>query len=562
MSWLLEHLVSGALVVLAVAVLVRLARPRPAVAHVLWVLALVKLLVPAVVPLRVLPSPWSSPEAAVAAGGPGATSSRFNLPASQRLLPKPNLRVAVPLVAPVGGNAGADDRMHAPIAGATGEATPSPALELAGTVTPAAANPAIPWPALLLLVWAAGAVRVGLGVWRSVRSVRRQMAQASDPTPAQQRALDELAAALEVVAPRMRVVPGRGSPFIWAWGRAVLVWPSQWSACDSASRAILAHELAHLRRRDHWIARFEVIASALLWWHPLFWWTRSRLRQEAELACDAWALWAVPRARRAYASALIDTLEQEVQAMPVATALGARSPTRRAFERRLTMILNHRVPRHFASWAALPVLGLSMAFVAGPAFAQDPEERGKSRSLERRVERAVRAALEQEEARGGLPSGLSVRVEIESEDEADAKHSDDAEGAADAMRAALREARREIRSDPDLRELGIAGDVEGLVGSLLDGDGDFGGALESLIGKAMSQGLAEARMEIRSDSDLRELGLTGDVEELVGSLLGDGDGDFGGALESLIGKAMSQGLAEARMEIRSDPDLRELGLTG
>ena len=36
-------------------------------------------------------------------------------------------------------------------------------------------------------------------------------------------------------------------------------------------RAVLAHELAHLRRRDHWVRRLEMVAAVFHWWNPLFW---------------------------------------------------------------------------------------------------------------------------------------------------------------------------------------------------------------------------------------------------------------------------------------------------
>ena len=44
---------------------------------------------------------------------------------------------------------------------------------------------------------------------------------------------------------------------------------------------LLAHELAHLRRRDHWVRRFELFVVGLYWWHPVVWWARREL-QEAE----------------------------------------------------------------------------------------------------------------------------------------------------------------------------------------------------------------------------------------------------------------------------------------
>ena len=54
--------------------------------------------------------------------------------------------------------------------------------------------------------------------------------------------------------------------------------------------AIIAHELAHIRRGDHWVAWLELAAGVVWWWNPLFWFTRKRLRESAEMACDALAI--------------------------------------------------------------------------------------------------------------------------------------------------------------------------------------------------------------------------------------------------------------------------------
>jgi beta-lactamase regulating signal transducer with metallopeptidase domain len=46
--------------------------------------------------------------------------------------------------------------------------------------------------------------------------------------------------------------------------------------------ALLAHELAHVRRRDHWVRLLELAATALFWWYPVAWWARAALRRAEE----------------------------------------------------------------------------------------------------------------------------------------------------------------------------------------------------------------------------------------------------------------------------------------
>ena len=51
-------------------------------------------------------------------------------------------------------------------------------------------------------------------------------------------------------------------------------------------RAILLHELAHIRRYDHWANLFQNIVEALLFYHPVVWWLSSQARVEREFCCD------------------------------------------------------------------------------------------------------------------------------------------------------------------------------------------------------------------------------------------------------------------------------------
>jgi TonB family protein len=58
----------------------------------------------------------------------------------------------------------------------------------------------------------------------------------------------------------------------------------------SRRRAVLAHEAAHIRRRDPLILFAAQLATALYWFHPLCWLAAARLRAESERACDDTAL--------------------------------------------------------------------------------------------------------------------------------------------------------------------------------------------------------------------------------------------------------------------------------
>src|SRR5262249_17963271 len=50
--------------------------------------------------------------------------------------------------------------------------------------------------------------------------------------------------------------------------------------------AILAHELAHVRRHDFIVNLLQTIAETLLFYHPAVWWLSARIRTEREHCCD------------------------------------------------------------------------------------------------------------------------------------------------------------------------------------------------------------------------------------------------------------------------------------
>ena len=72
--------------------------------------------------------------------------------------------------------------------------------------------------------------------------------------------------------------------------------------------AVIAHELAHLRRCDLWVNLLQRLVESVLFYHPAVWWLSSRLRRERELCCDALAV-AATGERLAYAEALQLTAE-------------------------------------------------------------------------------------------------------------------------------------------------------------------------------------------------------------------------------------------------------------
>ena len=98
----------------------------------------------------------------------------------------------------------------------------------------------------------------------------------------------DLAAELEIRRP-VRVVhsPTVSTPMAWGILRPALLLPANavsWSA--DRRRAVVLHELAHVKRRDCLIHVLAQAARAVHWFNPLAWVGTRRLRAERERACD------------------------------------------------------------------------------------------------------------------------------------------------------------------------------------------------------------------------------------------------------------------------------------
>jgi beta-lactamase regulating signal transducer with metallopeptidase domain len=360
---LLEFGLSNALVASGLAALAavagRLCR-RPALTHGLWLLVLVKLVTPPVWPVSVMKiAPPGRPARLAEAR---ETSPFLPPPAFEAFLePAPDL-----------------DREPEDSAW---EAAPRP---LESTADVAAAEPEplpqpveFPWYGLALAVWLGGTVSYALiaaaRTWRFGRLLRHAPSGPPD-LEARVRRLGERIGLRR--PPAVRMVPGPVSPMLWALaGRPLLLLPiSLWARLREGQRdALIAHELAHLRRGDHCARRLELLATALFWWHPVVWWARRELRAAEEECCDAWVVWLLPRAAREYALALLETVDFVSDVRPALSLAASGSGHVNHLRRRLAMILHAKTPR------ALPVAGFwGLAALAAlvlpfrPTWAQSP----------------------------------------------------------------------------------------------------------------------------------------------------------------------------------------------
>jgi predicted metal-dependent hydrolase len=162
---------------------------------------------------------------------------------------------------------------------------------------------------------------------------------------------------------------------------------------DAQLETLLVHELAHLRRRDHWVRVLEFVVMGLYWWHPVVWYARRELREAEEQCCDAWVVSTLPHTGRTYASALLDTLDflstAQAAVPPLASGLGQIAD----LKRRLTMIMQGNTPRSLTWPGCLAVVALGLTILPMlPSLHGEPPAKEEEREQIEEAEKALEKA--------------------------------------------------------------------------------------------------------------------------------------------------------------------------
>jgi len=167
----------------------------------------------------------------------------------------------------------------------------------------------LPW---FVYFWMSGvcllAIR-SLGGWVVLRRLTRRAARPM--APIWQHRMERLAQRLQISrAVKLCESAVAEVPAVVGWMRPVVLLP----ACALSGlqpdqlEALLAHELAHIRRNDYLINLLQTCVETLLFYHPAVWWVGSQIRRERENCCDDLAVEVCGNAL-AYARALTQ-LEQ------------------------------------------------------------------------------------------------------------------------------------------------------------------------------------------------------------------------------------------------------------
>ena len=147
-----------------------------------------------------------------------------------------------------------------------------------------------PWLSALVLFWVAGVIVLSIRNLTSLVQIRLLTRSGiSTPPPEWLAAFGRLARELSVTS-RVRLLGSRlvSVPTVVGWLKPVVLVPvgAFTGMHPHHLEAILAHELAHVRRHDYLVNLFLTLVETVLFYHPAVWWVSRQVRVERENCCD------------------------------------------------------------------------------------------------------------------------------------------------------------------------------------------------------------------------------------------------------------------------------------
>ncbi len=283
-------------------------RVRAVIRYALWTLVLIKL---------ILPPTFASP-----------TGVGYWLPAKQ-----PDKPAVLPVSAQVTVRYTEAESVHIPIQ----SFTPLPL-----------STPSLAWPAILVLGWAG--VALGLVTWLVLRGrfVGRMLARANDAPESLLELLQSCCRQLKIKRPiRLKFSAEATSPAACGLSRPTILIPAQLG--DKLSvlpmRAVLLHELAHIKRGDLWVNYAQTLLQIFYWYNPLLWLANVVIRRVREQAVDEMVMVEMGEEADAYPTTLLEVAKLTFTRSVLSLGLVGIMESKTALWERIDRLMDFRPPR-------------------------------------------------------------------------------------------------------------------------------------------------------------------------------------------------------------------------
>ena len=146
---------------------------------------------------------------------------------------------------------------------------------------------------------------------------------------------------------RLRLTDQAMSPAVCGLFRPVILLPQSLvqKLPPAQLRAVLLHELTHLRRGDVWINCAQALVQIVYWWHPLLWLANARTRSVREEAVDDAVMLALRDEAKTYAPTLLEVAKLAFNRPLASLGLVGILESRSALRQRIERLVNFHAPR-------------------------------------------------------------------------------------------------------------------------------------------------------------------------------------------------------------------------
>lgn len=146
---------------------------------------------------------------------------------------------------------------------------------------------------------------------------------------------------------RLRLIDKPASPAVCGLLRPTILLPRPLSEQlpPAQLRAVLLHELVHLRRGDVWVNCAQALLQLVYWWHPLLWLANARIRRVREEAVDDAVVQALGGEAEGYAPTLLEVAKLALQRPLASLGLVGILESHNSLRQRIVRLLDLRPPR-------------------------------------------------------------------------------------------------------------------------------------------------------------------------------------------------------------------------
>ena len=202
-------------------------------------------------------------------------------------------------------------------------------------------------PGIAFALYVLGVLAVAFAAVRRFRSTARLAAEAQPGPNALSSVAEWCARKVGLKRPiRVLVTEEACGPAVYGLLRPVILMPA--SLAESLKgrdlRNVILHETAHVKRLDNWVGVLETLLQVLYFFHPLLWFSVSRIRRLRELATDERVLSELGKTRNGYAETLVEIARFVAARAPSSLRASAIAESRSSLPERVERILSFAKP--------------------------------------------------------------------------------------------------------------------------------------------------------------------------------------------------------------------------